>query len=492
MIPFGSWAPDLPNLGNGATVAKNAIPAANSYIPFASFSSYSNALASRCFGSIAAVDSANVVYNYAGTNAKLYALGGTTWADVTRLVGGDYSLSATENWEFVLWGDKVIGTEITDVPQIITLGSVNFDALSGSPPKARHIGIVKNFVVLGNLDETGTLTPHAVRWSAINDETDWTISAATQADRQELRSDNTSAVQRIIGGEYGTIFTKETIWRMSYVGGSEVFQFDLVEPAKGAISPRSVVKVGRYVFYISQQGINVHVDGAQSIPIGQNKVDKFLFDDLDTDNFHRINSIADPSRHIVMWAYPGSGNTNGNPNKILLYNWKDEKFSLIEQDIELFGIHSAAGGASTFTMDNMDTTYPNIDTIPFSLDSLIFGGSVSKPLLGGFDTNHKLGFFDGSAMSATLETGEVQHFRGKRALVTSVRPIVDGNDCTATVGSRNRMQDAYAFGPSSTQNATGNCDARVDAFYHRYRVTTSGNFNHAIGVEVEAVSSGDR
>ena len=96
-------------------------------------------------------------------------------------------------------------------------------------------------------------------------------------------------------------------------------------------------------------------------------------------------------------------------------------------------------------------------------------------------------------MNATVDTGEIQHYPGFRAHVSSVRPIVDGGTTvTVQVGSRNLQTDSVSFGSAVSANSSGECPVRVDARYHRYRINTSGTFNFIQGVQATCEQSGMR
>ncbi|HZC81908.1 MAG TPA: hypothetical protein VE222_09375, partial [Nitrospiraceae bacterium] len=194
ILPIREWTPDLPNLGGGEVTALNVIPWQGSYKSFPSMAIYSNALTARCQGAYFMRDSAANVYNFAGDATKLYKLGTATYADAS---GATYATAIDDWWEFTTWGQTVIATNYADVPQVITLGGGTFSALGGSPPKARHIAVIKDFVVLGNVTD-GTAAPNRVKWSALNDSTDWTISTSTQSDEQDIQGDG-GWVQKIIG-----------------------------------------------------------------------------------------------------------------------------------------------------------------------------------------------------------------------------------------------------------------------------------------------------
>lgn len=478
-LAVGEYLPDLPSLGGQCRTAQNVIPSARSYLSFPSSTVYSNALTARAQGFISVRDSATNVYNYAGDVSKLYRLVNQTWTDSTRTVGGAYTTAIDDYWEFTIWGETVIGTNFTDVPQEITLGSTNFIALPGSPPNARHIAVVREFVVLGNL----TSLPQRVRWSAINDSHTWAVSASTQADYQDLAGDG-GWVQRVIGGEFGVVFQERSIWRMTYVGSPVIFQFDQVDRQRGTPAPQSCVAYGNVTFYLAEDGF-YFFNGTQSIPIGSNKVDKTFLADLDPAYVYRINAAIDPVNKIVAWAYPQNG-SGGVCSNVLLYNWNSNKWSTVSLNLELLAKSTAQG----YTLDGLDTVTTNLDSLTPSLDSRAWtGGKVN---FGSFDTSHRLCTFTGNPMTATVDIGEVQHLAGRRSQVYFVRPMVEGGTASIQVGTRNLQSETPVFGMSSSQNINGLCPVRSNARYHRYRVVPDSSFDHIEGVEIDFSQEGDR
>lgn len=482
MVEFGEYLPDLPAYNNpGATVAKNVIPGGASYLSFPSQVVYSNALTARCQGAISTLDSDGNVVNFAGDATKLYRMSSAAYADVS-IVGG-YTTNADEMWYFTRFGNRLLATNFTNPIQTFTVNtSTNFANLAAGAPQARYIASIRNFVVVGNtFDGSDGNVPHRVRWSAIDDATGWTVSATTQADFQDL-NDTNGWVKQIVSGEYGIIFQEKAITRMTYVSSPVIFQFDEVETGKGTLAPGSVIKVGNMVFYLGLDGFYAF-DGMQSIPIGANKVDKTLFAELDTTYFERIRACADVDKQVIYWAVPVSGNTGGRCNKIYAYNYSpnaSKRWSTIEGiDIEYLYRFLSEG----YTLDQLDTINTSIDALAYSLDSRIWTGGNSN--LSGFDSSHRQINFTGAAMTATLETQEIQLFPGYRASINLVRPIVDsGGSLSVQMGTRNKHSDSITYDSSVSSNSTGNCPVRSNARYHRARVNVSGGFTHAQGIEI--------
>jgi hypothetical protein len=471
-IAAGEWLPDLPDLANpGALEAKNVIPWKDSYKPFNDLNALSvNALGARCQGAYFARDNDGNVYNFAGDATKLYLLQSTSYSDVTRVSGGAYATPSDGDWEMTQWGSTVIAVNGADAAQVITLGNPAFTALGGSPPVARHIAVVRDFVVMGNISGS----PNRVQWSAIGDSADWAVSTSTLADFQDLQGDG-GWVAKIIGGEIGVVFRERDIWRMTFTGSREIFQFDQIEKQRGTFAPQSVINYGSLIFYLADDGFYVTNGSGNSIPIGDGKVDRTLLAGLDTEYFFRISAAIDPTNKLVMWAVPFSGST-GNPNRIFIYNWVYKRWAYAVVDLEVFARYASQG----YTLEGLDAVSSSIDSLSPSLDSRVWTGGLMT--LAAFNTSHKIGTFSGSVLAATVDTGEVQHYPGFRSNVSEVRPLVAGGASTITVGSRNLQSDSNAFGAATSQNASGTCPVRSNARYHRYRIQSS-DFDFIQGAE---------
>ena len=476
VIPFGEWTPDRAPIDTpGVTVAKNTYPSASGFRPVQTLTSSTDALDARAQGAIQATDKDLNVIQYAGDAAKLYQNVSNAWTDRSKV--GGYSTGSEERWEFTQWENKVIATNFADNPQQITLGASIFSDLT-TALKARHVNVIRDFVVFGNtFDATDGNKPNRIRWSAFGDETDYTVSASTLSDFQDLKV--SQPVERIFGGEYGVIFQKNNIWRMSFVGAPVVFQFDQTVPNIGLLSPGAAVQDGDNIYFLSDKGFHVVTNGTQARPIGIERVDRFVLDDLDQDNLHRMSAAIDPTTQRVFWAYPGSGNSSGTPNKIVVYDRGINRWSLIEQDVELLW---SAGGIGT-TLEGLDSISASIDSLTIPLDSRRWTGGAA--VLGAFGSTHKSGSFDGAKMTATIKTKEMQFNDGGRTQLTAFTPVIDGGTVTAKTFTRDRQADAVIEGSSLSQLASGRFTTRANARYHQLQFTISGEWDHAVGVEVD-------
>lgn len=488
-IPFGEWLPDQPPIGlSGATVATNVIPNERSYSPFPRLQIFSGSIGSRCRGGIFATDNTPSTFNYVGDSTALYSLQQQSFTVVTR-ASGAYSLDADEFWEFANWGNTVIAVNgFNDLPQTISLGAAAFTDLSIGV-KARHIGIMRDFVVLGNVSDSAT-NVHRVRWSAINNPTSFTADAATLADYQDLPSDG-GWVQKVLGGEYGIIMQERAIWRMQFVGSPLIFQFDPIHKSLGAYVAQAAVRYQNLVFFLSRDGF-YSFNGTNLVPIGRGKVDSFFYGDLNFPHRMRIHAAIDPANKLVLWAYPSSDSMGSNPDKLLAYSWGFDRWILVEGlDLDFLLLATSVGG----TLDGLDSLYPSLDSMPVTLDAEQW--TSGQVILSAFNSAHRLGHFNGSAMAAIVETGEFQLFKDREAMLTEVWPQVVGVSAsyTITLMNRNTLTQSLSAGSSATvPNATGFAEFRDTARYFRIRLNTANgvDFTHLVGVNVLGTPSGVR
>lgn len=489
-MPLGEWLPDMPALNNpGITEARNVIPAAGAYRPFRSMAPITNALAARCQGAVSMRDAEGVSQTFAGDAGQLYVRNAATWDAVGK--AGGYTTASDDRWAFALFGQQVIATNFTDPVQVFTMGtSTAFADLAAGAPHARHMAVVKDFVMLGNCRVGLNAFPNRVHWSGINDSTAWPepgTAAATQvqSDRQDLPSGGwVQAIVGAVGGTDGAVFMDNAIYRIAYEGPPTIFGFYEVEHAKGAVAPGAVVPVGDLVFYLSGEGFCAF-NGAVSAPIGNEKIDRWFMRTADDTQYHRIVGAADPLNKIVMWSFVSKGAASNDT--VLIYNWAGQRWSHARMEAEYLFRHLAA----SYTLDELDSLGHTLATLPFPLDSRAWMGG--KLALAGFTPTHQLGPLDGPALAATVETAELTR-PGSRIFISGVRPLVDGAPATVTLLRRPSLADTPTATADMPVGADGVAPFRCDTRYARARITVAAgqDWTHLIGAEALVSESGGR
>lgn len=488
-VVFGSLTPDLPEVDNsGCVTANNVIPRDNGYGPFPDAEVYSTALTARCQGAFAAKAADGTIANFAGDATKLYKLSATggsgIWQDVSS-AGGTYATATAAFWEFAQYGSNVLAVNGADNPQYYIVGSsTTFLSLSGSAPVAKHVGVWRDFCVMGNISSA----QNRVKWSAIDNPFDWNVApSTTQCDQQDLPEGG--AVQRVLGGEFGVVFMERAIWRATYTGQPNIiFQFDQVERSRGTPAPGSVAQYGNTFFYLSDDGLFAF-NGQASVPIGAGKIDNYILGDIQSGLIERCSSVVDPINKLYILAYPGAG-ASTFPNKFAVFNIVTGEWATVDHSCEYIWNTISQG----FTLEQLDNISSSLDALDTSLDDRIWQGGLRS--LAGFDESHRMvTFTSSSSKTATLVTGETQLFPDMRAFVSAVRPLVTGTSATtitAGMGYRNRNIDSVSYGSLSSLNTHGICPQRVDGRFHRLKVQIAGGFTRAYGAEVFARPVGTR
>ncbi len=166
-------------------------------------------------------------------------------------------------------------------------------------------------------------------------------------------------------------------------------------------------------------------NGQRSIPIGAEKVDTFFFDDLSPNFINRLSCAIDPVNQVVLWSYVSRESISGEPDKIIMYNYAVNRWSLAEIGHEFIGTIVSPN----FTLEALDNISSSLDALGTSLDSRFFRGGQSA---FAASSNSKIASFTGDALSATLETGEFEPANLRKSLVKSVTPYVTSKDVAPT------------------------------------------------------------
>ena len=324
-LPFGPWRPDIAPLLNqrGLTVARNMFPKAGGYRPINALSNLTGAtaLSARPRGAISGVDGGGSGFLFAGDATKLYEQTDSGMTDRSRTP--PYILGTTDRWDFAKFGNTIFASTPSDDMQYYTLGSqVAFQKVENAP-RARHIAVVDDFLMTGNIyDPVSGVLPEDLSWSAIGQPLNWPelgsdAAVSVQADRQTLRGGG-GLIQDVVGGaEVGAAFQEKAIWRVDHIGGREVFRIKRMEDSIGMLVAHSAVAFEREVFFIAEDGFRLF-DYTKSRSIGKDIVNRTFLADLDQIYIDRVWTAKDPDETVIWIAYPGAGNTAGRPNKIIL------------------------------------------------------------------------------------------------------------------------------------------------------------------------------
>ncbi|MGJ3630218.1 hypothetical protein AB5I41_31480 [Sphingomonas sp. MMS24-JH45] len=160
------------------------------------------------------------------------------------------------------------------------------------------------------------------------------------------------------------------------------------------------------MFFLSDRGFMALEDGECLKPIGNEKFDQTFRDTVSQDDYEKLWSAVDPKRSLVMWGLPGT------PGRIWVYNWVLDRASTIETPFA--GLFT---GYNSLTLEQVSAAYPNLDTMPYSLDytlafrAAILGFTSSPPttrsgaLSGPGTSRRRCGWGGGDAFRSERHPG---------------------------------------------------------------------------------------
>ena len=415
-------------------------------------------------------------------------------SDTTRLTTTDFyggtplTGSDTDYVTFTQFGQYVIASNGVDVPQYYLMGTstvfhnLSTIASSGTPPTFKTSGVVRDFLVTGNI----VGAKNRVAWSGINDIATWEAGVSS-SDTQDLPGSGGQVVA-ITSGEVGYVFREDQIIRMDFVGGNVIFRFSVLSPNRGAVYGQTVCQDNRQVFFYASDGF-FQINGDQILPIGAEKVNRFFDGDLNKAYTDRITAAVDPFNTLAIWLYPSKDNPNttGVCDKLLIYNYVTQKWSVAKvKASQIFKQFVVAN-----TVELMDIISENLEDINISLDTAFW--TTGHLYLGAIDENFKAAIFSGKTLEAELETKEQEIFPGLRANVTGIRPIVDAS-ANVTIKTRDKLADTVTTSASSSMNDSGINPVRQSGRYFRanVKIPAESIWTNAQGIDLTASQGGSR
>jgi hypothetical protein len=474
-VTFGEWMPDQSGISGALTDAKNVVSQAIGYGPFPTPVSFSSAAAENLTSLYAAkAPDGNTTFFTSGLS-KIYTVSGT--GTLTQVNTGLTTVSP-DRIRFTQFGKTVIACNNSNKLKSWVLGtSSTFADVAANAPIAKFITVVRDFVVVANTYESSVQQQYRVRWSAINDETDWTENVNTQSDYQDIPDGG--QIMGIRGGEFGLVLLERAISRMTYVGTPFIFQFDNISRNKGCMVSGSVAQYQGITFFLSDDGFYM-CDGQQVVSIGSEKVDRFFLSDASESDYNSMSTAIDPVRKLVIWNYKS---VDAN-RKLMIYNFSTKKWTYADANTDYLG--EASSGA--LTLEELDGISGSIDALTTSLDSLLYVGG--KYFLGG-TYGTRVYSYTGASLTGSIATGDIDV--GANSVVTLARPIVDNGSGSLSIASRTLLNQSVTYGNPIAADSENRVSLRSAGRYHRLKLTPTGvAWKTAVAVDVDVTPQGVR
>ncbi|MCX6010201.1 MAG: hypothetical protein NTW48_09285 [Chloroflexi bacterium] len=480
------WMPDFIKFGmppGGLQTCKNLLPYDEGYWPCKMMKALStDALtehARRARGLF--TEDGNYIVFIGGSTSLFRYNPDKSVDDVTR-TASDYT-SGGNSWNFEKYGDWCVATNFADEMQVLKTFSAGatFEDLTGAP-QAKFIKFYSGHLVAGHIANS----PKLVKWSALEDLEDWTISTATGADEQNITDaeGEITGIERI--GKVMGVFFSNSISLMYFSGSPYTYTFvpNAINNV-GAIE-NTIVSTGSHAFFWDSRDIWAF-DGSNVEPLGYG-IRNTISGLLNKTYINRVSAVVDQKRSLVFWSFPSTSSADGTCDLILAYNYRSKKYSLIE--MPHFALHSIYTGA--LTLEELSGLYPNIDEVPYSLDSSFW--MAGSPQIAGVNVvDDKVATMDGSVLISTLQTPVIK-IEDNVVMVSKVRPRLQGavDEVSVRIASRMNEDDLDSYSDVAiVSNSSGYADVRASGRYLSVEITSSLH-DGILDMEIEGVGRGKR
>jgi hypothetical protein len=455
---------------------------------------FRNGFASRIPGSRAAYDALStdpilhlVNVRLGGNNSWVAAGPSTTVAvdtvgetDVT-ISGGLSATTDPYEWASAVLNGIPILTNGLNLPMYWDGNTANdFVALPDFPATTacKSLATFRYHVFALDIDGPGGHFESQVKWSDAAEPgtvpASWTPAADNEAGDTEL-SDTPGPVlcAHTLGGVL-LIYKRSAVYQCDYVGGNQVFEFRKALANIGALTPRAVVELNGQHLVVTDGDI-ILTDGVNVRSIGEARQKRFLFNNLDQENYLNLFVAYNRAKGEAWICFPESGSQFCT--KALVYDVAHDAFGVRDLD----NVTCAALG---IVDDETPSQFWDDDSGFWDDDSEVWNASGFSAALDSFVTASDNQITQHDADDAvTLQSlvgkydltfDEPERIKFVRRL--HVRTVSGSGTLLARVGSRMTPADVISWGDEVTL-------AEPDQIVN---VSIAGRY---ISVEVRAVAS---
>jgi len=234
-----------------------------------------------------------------GYGTGLYGTGtyGTPRPDDTNVI-------PASSWSLDTFGENLVAVMDSDNKMYEwTLDPMTVAAPITNAPDAYALVTTQEGILMALGADDGTvLNPRYIKWSGLQNNTDWTPTATNQSRDQTLQTQGRIMLgKRVSDGVL--VLTDEGAFRASYVGPPFVYTFARVGSGCGAVSRQSCAVTQSAAFWMGRNGFFQYNGFVTPLSCD---VQDYVFSRINDSQVSKVCAVLNPDFNEVWWLYPSS------------------------------------------------------------------------------------------------------------------------------------------------------------------------------------------
>jgi len=244
--------------------------------------------------------------------------GGGSWGEDD---GSNVAITPVRQWFFDNWGEDGIGNYTNGglyiwIPPYVTNPRMTQISEAPQAMTASFVAMPQQIMVALGAETGGTQDPNLIRWSDVDDYTDWTATVTNQAGSYRIPTGS-----HIVGGIQGPlqalIWTDLDVWSMQYIQLPYVFGFTRIGQSCGLLAARAATILGSVVYWLGYKQFYYYAGGGvQALPC---TVFDFIFNNLDYTRSDKVFAASNSLFNEVAFFFP-SKTGNGEVDSYVKFN----------------------------------------------------------------------------------------------------------------------------------------------------------------------------
>lgn len=342
--------------------------------------------------------------------------------------------------------------------------------LAGWDPtwRCKSIRAYKNAIIAMNMTEGSVNFPHLLRFSDTAAPgarpTQWTALPTNKAGSVPVAETQGGIIDGEQLGDSFIFYKQDSYYRMTLIGGNDVYRFQKISDSPGLLAPNCVVQYPGGHFCLGNGDVYTHNGGPPtSLLEGRRKEELRSLIDA---NFIRTAFVTINQQKKECWVcFPVVG--SGNPACTRAFTWNWETNVWADRNLP-FSYIGATG--------QIDSNIFSSQLINENDESLVIAGLDRKLYLVNASNTE-----NGTNMTQTitrqgLHFGDQLTYKTARAFIPNIVGT-PGDVFSFRLGKQNKLTDPVTWGPSRTftLGTSVQVSSMVTGRYHAYEMTYTGS-----------------